>query len=185
MRKTNFKKKNDWIYFLFLEIKWQFGKRKKGQACGPTLRRRGEGLDWGFPFLCKTLGELGLCSQRGCSTERTQRGHSVCTWTTGTFPVTRRPLCFSPLVLPHILLINVISPLFFSTAAVLIFGDSRASASHQDSPQDSFSAEPALPSSAFIQSLVDTSFIPLCDFIACFGVNCKFWSLGPNKIRLT
>lgn len=97
-------KKNYWIHFLFLGIKWQFGKRKKGQACGPTLWRGREGLTEVSHFSARPQVSWDSVP----SVAAPQRGHSVCTWATGTFPVTRRPPCFPPLVLPHFVLINAI-----------------------------------------------------------------------------
>lgn len=47
-------------------------EEKERSSLQPNIVERERGTDWGFPFLCKTSGELGLCSQHGCSTERTQ-----------------------------------------------------------------------------------------------------------------
>lgn len=47
-------------------------EEKERSSLRPNVVERERGTDWGFPFFCKTSGELGLCSQRGCSTERTQ-----------------------------------------------------------------------------------------------------------------
>lgn len=79
-------------------------EEKERSTCSPTLWRGREELTEVSHFSARPQVSWDSVPSMAAP----QRGHSICTWATGTFPVTRRPPCFPPLVLPHFVLISVI-----------------------------------------------------------------------------